>query len=147
MLQTDAEHAARCLAARSAVEPAPVLERAIRDELDLLRQRVFALLTVRYGSDAIHPAALGLAGAHDDRRALAVEILEVKLTRDEAALVVPVVRADLPEADRLRMLQRAFAVPAGDRSSVVAEIAADADGHWRSSWLQACAEYEAARAS
>jgi hypothetical protein len=61
MLRTDADHAVRCLAALSAVEPAPVLERAIRDELDLLRQRVLAL-AVRYGPDAIRPAALGLAG-------------------------------------------------------------------------------------
>jgi hypothetical protein len=147
MLRADAEHAVRCLAALAAVEPAPVLERAIRDELDLLRQRVFALLTVRYGSDAIHPAALGLAGEDEGRRALAVEILEVKLSRDEAALVVPVVRTDLPEADRLRMLQRSLTVTADDRSSVMAEIAADADGRWRSAWLQTCADYEAARAS
>jgi hypothetical protein len=146
MLQAEAEHAARCLAAIAAVEPAPVLERAIRDELDLLRQRVFALLTLRYGADAIHPAALGLAGEDEGRRALALEILEVKLSRDEAALVVPVVRTDLPESERLQMLQRSLTVPAADRSSVMAEIAADSDGRWRSFWLQSCAVYETSRA-
>jgi hypothetical protein len=102
---------------------------------------------VRYGPDAIRPAALGLAGEDEGRRALAVEILEVKLSRDEAALAVPVVRADLPEAERLRMLQRSLAVRAGNRRLVMAEIAADADGRWRSAWLQTCADYEAARAS
>ncbi|HWQ01805.1 MAG TPA: hypothetical protein VN449_06760, partial [Gaiellaceae bacterium] len=147
VLRADAEHAGHCLAALAAVEPAPVLERAIRDELDLLRHRVLALLAVRYGPDAIRPAALGLAGEDDGRRALAVEILEVKLSRDEAALAVPVVRTDLPEAERLRMLQRSLAVRAGNRRLVMAEIAADADGRWRSAWLQTCADYEAARAS
>ena len=87
--------------------------------------------------------ALGLAGEDESRRALALEILEVKLARDEAALAVPVVRTDLPEAERLRMLERAVSIPAADRSDVMAEIAADADRRWRSPWLQECAVFAA----
>ena len=45
------------------------------------------------------------------------------------------------------MLKRSLTVPADGRSSVMAEIAADPDGRWRSAWLQTCADYEAARAS
>jgi hypothetical protein len=86
-------------------------------------------------------------GADEGRRALAAEILEVKLSREEAALAVPVVRTDLPEAERLRILQRSLTVPAGDRSSVMAEIATDPDGRWRSAWLQTCADYELAGAT
>ena len=75
-LRADAEHAARCLAALAAVTPAPLLERALRDELELLRERVLALLAVRHGAEAIHLVALGLASDAESRRSLAIEMLE-----------------------------------------------------------------------
>ena len=88
MLRTDAEHAMNCLAALAVVAPAPSLERALRDELDLLRQRVLALVEVRHGSAAIRPAALGFTAADESRRALAIEMLDVTLSRDEAETFV-----------------------------------------------------------
>ena len=78
-LRADAEHAARCLAALAAVTPAPLLERALRDELELLRERVLALLAVRHGAEAIHLVALGLASDAESRRSLAIEMLDVTL--------------------------------------------------------------------
>ena len=78
-LRADAEHAARCLAALAAVTPAPLLERALRDELVLLRERVLALLAVRHGAEAIHLVALGLASGAESRRSLAIEMLDVTL--------------------------------------------------------------------
>ncbi|MGE5274515.1 MAG: hypothetical protein ACM3QU_12270 [Verrucomicrobiota bacterium] len=142
-LQTDAEHAARCLAALAVVEPAPILERALRDELVLLRHRVLALLAVRHGAEVIGPAALGLAGGDESRRALAIEMLDVTLSREEAAYAVPVVRTDLPEAERRLLLEQVVPVPAADRAHVLVEIAEDREDRWRASWLQACALYEA----
>ena len=142
-LRTDAEHAMNCLAALAVVEPAPILERALRDELDLLRQRVLALLALRHGSAAIRPAALGLAGGDESRRALAIEVLDVTLSREEASHAIPVVRTDLSESERLRLLEQVLPRPVNDRAHVLVDIAEDREGRWRSSWLQACALYEA----
>lgn len=143
VLDADVEHAARCLAALAAVAPAPHLERALRDELDLLRYRVIALLTIRHGSDTIRPAAVGLTGDDEDRRALSLEVFEVRLSRDENARAVPVVRIDLPETERLQLLRRVISIPAAERADVLAEIVEDKENRWRSPWLQACAVYEA----
>jgi hypothetical protein len=143
VLDADVEHAARCLAALAAVAPAPLLERAIRDELDRLRQRVIALLSIRHGSDTIRPASLGLTGDDENRRALAIEVFEVRLSRDENARAVPVVRVDLPETERLQLLERVLSIPVADRAHVIAEIVDDRENRWRSPWLQACAVYEA----
>ena len=142
-LREDSQHAASCLAALAAAEPAPLLERAIRDELELLRQRVLALLAVWHGAETIHPVALGLAGGGEGRRSLAIEMLEVTLGRAEATLALPIVRTDLPDNDRLRSLGSAGAGASADRAATLADLMEDEEGRWRSPWLQACAVYEA----
>ncbi len=145
-LRADAEHAARCLAALAAVTPAPLLERALRDELVLLRERVLALLGVRHGAEAIHLVALGLASGAESRRSLAIEMLDVTLARGEVTLASPVVRTDLP--DRARLLQLAELAPDAprDRAAALADLIDDPEGQWRSPWLGACAVYEARKA-
>ena len=105
----------RCLSALAAVTPAPLLERALRDELMLLRERVLALLAVRHGAEAIHLVALGLASDAESRCSLAIEMLDVTLGRGEATLALPVVRTDLP--DRTRLQQLAELAPDAQRSS------------------------------
>jgi hypothetical protein len=145
-LRADAEHAARCLTALAAVAPAPLLERALRDELELLRQRVLALLAVRHGAEPIHLVTLGLASDAEGRRSLAIEMLDVTLGRSEAALASPVLRTDLPDDVRLQQLASLAPDGANDRATAFADLSEDASGHWRSPWLQACAVYEAALA-
>jgi HEAT repeat protein len=137
-LREDAEHAARCLATLAALAPSPVLGRALRDELDLLRDRVLALLAVRHGAETIDAVALGLRD-EDERRSFAVEMLEVALDRGEAALALPVVRTDLPDAERLSLL--AGVLDAG-RPAKLSGLVEDDEGCWRSEWLRACAAYE-----
>ncbi len=141
-LREDAEHAARCLSALAAVVPAPLLERALRDELDLVRQRVLALLAVQHGTEAIHLVALGLASDAEGRRGLAIEMLDVTLGRSEAALASPVVRTDLPDDLRLGQLAAVAPDAPADRAAAIADLIEDAQGHWRSPWLAACAVYE-----
>jgi hypothetical protein len=142
-LRADAEHAARCLAALAVVAPAPLLERALRDELELLRQRVLALLAVRHGAEPIHLVTLGLASGAEGRRSLAIEMLDVTLGRSEAALASPVLRTDLPDDVRRQQLAPLAPDGASDRTTAFADLCEDASGHWRSPWLQACAVYEA----
>ena len=145
-LQADAEHAARCLSALAAVTPAPLLERALRDELMLLRERVLALLAVRHGAEAIHLVALGLASDAESRRSLAIEMLDVTLGRGEATLASPVVRTDLPDRTRLQQLAELAPDAPSDRAAALADLIDDPEGHWRSPWLGACAVYEARKA-
>ena len=142
-LRADSEHAARCLAALAAVAPAPQLERAIRDELELLRQRVLALLAVRHGAETIHSVALGLASSAEGRRSLAIELLEVTLSRPEATLALPVVLGGSSDDARLRSRSAAGAGAGAHRAATLADLIADDERHWRSPWLQACAVYEA----
>jgi hypothetical protein len=67
----------------------------------------------------------------------------VTLGHGEAAQALPVVRADLPDAARLRLLEHVAPTPAEDRARVLAGIVEDGEQRWRSPWLQACALYEA----
>ena len=134
-LRADAEHAARCLAALAAVTPAPLLERALRDELELLRERVLALLAMLHGAETSASVALGLASATESRRSLAIEMLEVTLGRHEAALASPVVRTDLSDGARLQQLAGLARVP-GDRAATLADLVEDPAGQWRSPWVK-----------
>ena len=139
-LRADAEHFARCAAVRQVVGAGSELARALGDELDLLRQRVLALLAVRYGAEEIAAVANGLDSDADDRRSLAAETLDVTLTPADAALALPLLRLPLPR--RLRQLAAVAPITPTDRTAVLEDILSDGPDHWRSAWLQACAAYE-----
>jgi hypothetical protein len=141
-LRADAEHFARCAAVRQVVGAGSELARALGDELELLRQRVLALLAVRYGAEEIGAVAHGLDSETDDRRSLAAETLDVTLTPADAVLALPLLRTDLPLALRLQQLATVAPVTPTDRAAVLEDILSDGEGHWRSAWLQACAAYE-----
>jgi hypothetical protein len=75
-------------------------------------------------------------------------MLEVTLSLEEARYAMPVVRTDLSESERLRLLERVLPRRSvDDRASVLVEIAEDRDNRWRATWLQARALYEVARDS
>ena len=98
--------AARALAARTALaEHDGPLVRALDDEIDLARRLVIAVLALRHG-DRIREAVRVVDHGEGARRALGVEALDVVLSRDEAAVALPLVRRDLT-ADERRRLRRA----------------------------------------
>jgi len=142
-LRADAEHFARCAAASQVVGGGSELARALGDELDLLRRRVFAILAVRYGAEKIAAVVNGFDCERDDRRSLAAETLDVTLTPADAALALPLVRTDRPLPLRLGQLAAVAPVIPTDRAVVFEDILSDGQGHWRSDWLRACAAYEA----
>ena len=130
--------AARALAARAALaEQDGSLTRALDDEVELARRLVIAVLALRHG-DRIREAVRVVDHGERARRALGVEAVDVALSRDEAALALPLVRRDLTPAERLAGLRRAQP-PARPPAEWIADIAGDPDGVWRSSWLAACA--------
>jgi hypothetical protein len=127
------------------VDAGSELERALGDELRLLRDRVLALLAVRYGVETVQGASLGLVSDVDGRRSLAAETLDVTLTGADAALALPLVRTDLPASARLQRLAAVAPAAPTHRAAVLEDILADSHGHWRSPWLRACAAYESER--
>jgi hypothetical protein len=137
-------HAARTLAARTALDAQRIpLRRALDDEVDLARGLVVAVLALRHG-DRVRAAVRVVDHADGQRRALGVEALDVLLSREEAAIAVPLVRRDLDEVEHV-------ASRGGDTQLArtpeewIADIANDPDRVWRSEWLAACARHAAAR--
>ena len=144
-LQDCAAHAARALAAllTCVAEHDDSLGRALTDEVDLARRRAAAVLAVRHGLEA--STAIQALGSPDrSRRALALESLEVTLTRAEAMLALPLVRPDLGADQRLAALAGVIDLPKRDGSAWLDDLVADGDGFWRSPWLRACATEAAA---
>jgi hypothetical protein len=137
VLRDAAAHAARAAAARASLggEELP-LRRALDDEIELARRLVVAVLAVRHG-DRVRAAVRVVDHADGQRRALGVEALDVILSRDEAAIALPLVRRDLAAGEDR----------AGQASAEqwIAEIAADPEGVWRSQWIAACARHAAER--
>src|SRR5262249_55103847 len=91
-------HAGRSLAARASLtESDDSLRRALEDETDLARRLVVAVLALRHG-DQVREAVRVVDGAQGQRRALGVEALDVLISREEAAIALPLVRRDLTPA-------------------------------------------------
>jgi hypothetical protein len=136
-----AAHAARAQAARAAIEPTDdSLHRALDDELELARRLVIAVLALRHG-DRVREAVRVADFADGQRRALGVEALEVILSREEAEVVLPLIRREFRKGASLRAAEIGRS-----REQWVADIVADPDAVWRSSWLAASARHAAARA-
>jgi hypothetical protein len=135
-----AAHASRALSARvSLVASDGSLRRALEDESDLARRLVIAVLALRHG-DRVRDAVRAVDRADGQRRALGVEALDVIISRDEAAIAIPLVRRDLTpdeQAAALRHLEPSVRSP----EEWTAEMAEDPDGVWRSAWLALCARH------
>jgi hypothetical protein len=150
VLHEDVHHAGRILAALAAIHAAgddhretdePV-QRALRDELDLVSLRVKTSRLARHGVTRLGPPMVELS-AGGSSGSLALEALEVLLSPVDAKQVLPLLKPDLTAAERLARLPP----PAGDvRTDVVGwlkDLVEDVDGHWRSTWLRACAAHAA----
>jgi hypothetical protein len=130
--------AAHALAARSALAAEDdSLDRALDDEIDLARRLVIAVLALRHG-ERIREAVRAVDHGEGARRALGVEALDVVLSREEAAVALPLIRHDLTVEQRAAALRRATG-SARSADEWIADIADDPEGSWRSPWLQSCA--------
>lgn len=141
VLRDGAAHGARALAALRSLglQPGDSLGRALADEVDLARRRVVAALAVRHGLE-VSTAVQALDSPDRNRRALALESLDVTLSRTEATLSFPLVRPDLSADDRLDALARVVDVPRRDGPTWLDDLITDGDRTWRSPWLRTCAE-------
>lgn len=137
VLRDAADLATRSRAARTAIaDRDDALTRALDDETELARRLAIAALALRHG-DRVRAAVRVVDHAEGQRRALGVEALDVVLSREEAALALPLVRRDLgPGAWTGRSAEE-----------WVSDLDHDPEGVWRSPWLSACARHAAARAA
>lgn len=137
-----AVHAARTLAARAALAASDSpLRRALEDESDLARRLVIAVLVLRHG-DGVRDAVRAVDGSEGQRRALGVEALDVLISRDEAAIALPLVRRDLTLGEQATALRRRELYARGPEDWI-ADIAEDPEDAWRSPWLALCARHAA----
>jgi hypothetical protein len=143
LLHDAATHAARATAARMSLDAQEIpLRRALDDEIELARRLVVSVLALRHG-DRVRAAVRVVDHAEGQRRALGVEALDVILSRDEAAIALPLVRRDLAPHAAGGPESGETSIP--DAKQWIDEIAADPEGVWRSPWLAACARHAAER--
>jgi hypothetical protein len=150
VMREDVGQAARILAALAAIEAAgddqretdEPIQRALRDELDLACLRVKAGRLARHGFMQLGPPMVEL-GAGGSSGSLALEALEVLLSPIEAKQVLPLLRPDLAVAERLDRLPPPASDDPTDLVGWLKDLVEDVDGHWRSTWLRACAIHAA----
>jgi hypothetical protein len=153
VLREDRDHAVRILRALLALAPAPdgasaaessgadgPLRQALIEELALVRQRIIAGRIARHGSEHLGPAITRVA-AEGAGAALAVEAVEVAVGSDASRLLVPLLDPTLLPEHRLALLVPPGAPAAGpdDAPGWLRDLVEDAEDHWRSAWLRACA--------
>ena len=139
-----AAHASRALTARLSLAASDgSLRRALEDESDLARRLLIAVLGLRYG-DRVREAVRVVDRADGQRRALGIEALDVLISRDEAAIALPLVRRDLTPAEQVAAL-RHVEPSARTPEAWLTDIAQDPDSVWRSPWLALCARHAVGR--
>ena len=101
------------------------------------------MLALRHG-DRVRDAVRVVDGAEGQRRALGVEALDVLISREEAAIALPLVRRDLTPDEQAAAL-RHVEPSARSPEDWIADMAEDPEGVWRSPWLALCARHAAGR--
>jgi hypothetical protein len=139
-----AAHAARAFTARMTLGASDdALRRALEDETDLARRLVIAVLALRHG-ERVRDALRVVDRSEGQRRALAVEALDVIVSRDEAAIAIPLVRRDLTPDEQAAALP-VLESPARSREEWIADMLDDPGSDWRSSWVALCARSASGR--
>jgi HEAT repeat protein len=163
ILIDDVRHAARILGALAAIVAANAggasgahvadapLERALRDELELVGLKVRANRVARHGSARLGSVMIELTSgasasgnAGGSRRALALEALDVLLDSAEAKWVLALLHPHLTIPERLARLTASTAANSpSDLAGWLRDLLEDREGRWASPWLRACAIHAA----
>jgi HEAT repeat protein len=137
-----ATHALRALVAFTDERAAEALCSALRDELDVVRERVLAAFSLRHGAEGFNRVIFQLSQRDSQSHALALEWLDVTLVGTDWP-VVALLEPRLSDGERLSSLLRTFALPAADGRELLLDLIEDLDDRWRRPWLSACAIYAA----
>ena len=128
---------------RRSPPPTARCEERWRTRCDLARRLVIAVLALRHGA-RVRDAVRVVDGAEGQRRALGVEALDVLISREEAAIALPLVRRDLTPDEQAAALRHVEPSARGPEDWI-ADMAEDPEGVWRSPWLALCARHAAGR--
>jgi len=119
-------------------EPLMLLRSAMDDQLAQCRERAFFLLSFVYDALTILRARDNLKHASVEKRAYALEVLDVTIAPEVKRLALPLIE-DLTPQERLRRLSDQFPQPRLSRDQRLQEIASS---HERlTAWTKTCAEY------
>jgi hypothetical protein len=145
VVRGDLEHAAHALRAVVAfgdVPSATLLRAALRDELDLARERVLAAFSMRHGTEGFSRVVFQLAQRDARSHALALEWLDVTLTGTDRT-VIALLEPRLSDRERLNTLVSGIPVPPLRQREVLLDLVHDRGNRWRRPWVKACALYTA----
>ncbi len=141
LLRDDVEHAARVLAALRSVavqKSAEVLRSALSDELELLKRRALACLSLIYGRAELERVQLQLDQPSASDRALAMEWLDVTLSNEDR-LVLVLIEPGITVDDQWRRLSRSNSIATMSAEDALRDLVNDPTDVWRQPWLVACA--------
>jgi CRP-like cAMP-binding protein len=124
------------------------LVRALHNELERNRGRLFLLLSFIYDSESILRARDTLRMGHisDEKRAYALEIIDVLVSSERKQVLLPLFDESIPPDQRREQLNAAFPQDRLGQNRRLAEIISRSNG-WLHPWTVACALDTAARLS
>ena len=120
-----------------------ILRSALEGEIADRRKRIFLLLSFLYDPQAILGAERKLDSGIKTQVGLALELLDVTLSKKTRRLVFPLVDENTPLQRRIAALKVHFGLGNLSQRERLKEIISDTVS-WRSSWLRACAIHAAA---
>jgi cyclic nucleotide-binding protein len=145
LLRQEAQDAAYVVAAACDLPEQPVwhpLKQALRSELRRARQRCFELLTFVYDREAVLRARDNVASRARDKRAYAVEVLDVMLDGALKGFLLPLLD-ERPDEQCREALAQHFPQPQRSPKERVRELLARPERSLRA-WTRACAARAAA---
>ncbi len=145
-IEAEAAHSTETLAILVDIgddQDAQLLAEALDQSLKQNRQRIFFLLSFLYDRQAILQArdTLQFARASADKRAYALEMIDVLVVQDLKKIFLPLL-ADATPSRKLEQLQPFFPQSSRDRSQRLKEICTTHAGRF-DVWTRACALYAA----
>ncbi len=118
-----------------------LLRGALQEALSASRERLFALLSFLYDRRLVLQARDNLSLASAEKRAYALEVLDVLVSPELKRLVFPLL-SELPLSQQAQQLQVLCPQPRRDPQQCLQEIIAGPPGRF-DSWTRACALYAA----
>ena len=119
-----------------------LLRGALRGALDQGRERIFLLLSFIFDPAALLKARDNLALASAERRAYALEVLDVSLDGEAKKLLFPLL-SEQPAAQVVQQLQADFPQARSGAGARLQEIISGSTAQGLSPWARACAVYSA----
>jgi hypothetical protein len=126
-----------CLADLGEVEAMWLLKTALEYELVRQRSRLFLWLSFLYDPGLIREVQANLDGASVEKRAYAIEIIQVRFDSTSRSLLLPLLD-QLAPAERLRQLKTLFPQPSQTGQERLRQIITALTG-WLMPWTRLCA--------